>query len=276
MALYDQHLHSRHSFDSHADPEANVRAAMARGLAGLTFTEHFDTHPSEWEACVYDDESYSATIEALRSRFGGELFIGKGIEVCYQPSRMDFIVDHLDRHRFDVVLLSVHYFGDRPVHVRDAWDGMSVVEGTRKYFAYMLEAVRFCERLHRERGPVFDVLAHLDFVKRYTKRFFGEVVVGECMDLIEEILTGCLAAGLVPEINTSTLRQGHEEPMPPSDVIRLYARLGGTAMSLGSDAHRSEDIGSGFDRAVALLAEAGIGRTVVFKDRERVEVPVES
>jgi histidinol phosphatase-like PHP family hydrolase len=47
-------------------------------------------------------------------------------------------------------------------------------------------------------------------------------------------------------------------------------------MSLGSDAHRSEDIGSGFDRAVALLAEAGIGRTVVFKDRERVEVPVES
>ena len=48
MDLYDQHVHSRHSFDSHSEPAACVESAIERGLSGITFTEHFDTHPGDW------------------------------------------------------------------------------------------------------------------------------------------------------------------------------------------------------------------------------------
>ncbi len=274
MDLYDQHVHSRHSFDSQADPAAVVETAIARGLTGVTFTEHFDTHADDWKTCTYDDDAYSITIEGLRAKFAGAIFIGKGIEICCQPRRMDFILDFLQDHEFDMVMLSVHYFGSQALHVREHWNGLSAAEGTRRYLATVLEAVRLCEALHETRGRVFDVLGHLDFVKRYSQRFLGTYDVSGFDGLLDEILGTCIAADLVPEINTSTWRRQMDEPMPGADTIARYVRLGGTAMSLGSDAHRSQDVGADFDRAVAMLRAVGIRGAPVFKKRERLTMAI--
>ncbi len=274
MDLYDQHVHSKHSFDSEAEPAACVDSAIARGLRGLTFTEHFDTHPDEWESCAYDDHAYTTTIEELRSRFGDRIFIGKGIEVCFQPDRMDFILDFLQQHRFDLVMLSVHFFGAHPVHARKHWEGLTVAEGTKRYLETVLEAVRFCEEHHRTHSRVFDILAHLDFVKRYSHRFLGSFDVGRFDGLVNDILRTCIAADIVPEVNTSTLRQQLGEPMPSAEVVARYAGLGGTAMSIGSDAHRAEDVGAGFDQARTILRGAGISRIPIFRNREKETTPV--
>ena len=77
--LHDQHLHSRHSVDSRADPARNCRQALAEGLSGLTFTEHYDTHPSEWEMCRWDYLAISETVSGLREAFGGRLRVGLGL-----------------------------------------------------------------------------------------------------------------------------------------------------------------------------------------------------
>lgn len=285
MKVYDQHLHSRHSFDSRAEPRENVLAALAAGLAGLTFTEHFDAHPHDWQECVYNDEAYSAEIRALREEFGDKIFIGKGIEICYQPGRIEFILDFLSRHRFDMVMLSVHYFGDVPVHRRENWDGLSIEDGTRRYLENVREGVRFCERLHatarreirggKAAGRVFDVLGHLDLVKRYSQRFLGGYAVAECADIIDDILSAALGAGIVLEINTSSLRQSLDETMPNFDVIRRYATMGGEAVSIGSDAHRSADIGAGFEHALNMVRESGLGRLALFQARERKSVKID-
>jgi histidinol-phosphatase (PHP family) len=269
VPLYDQHLHSRHSIDCRTEPRANVEAAIARGLAGLTFTEHFDTHPLDFPRCVFHYADYSAAIDRLRDEFGGRIFIGKGIEVCYQPQRMDFILNFLERHSFDLVMVSVHYFSGLPVHEKENWEGIDPVCGTRQYLEDLLEAVRFVAKLHASRGRVFDVLGHLDLVKRYTLRYYGSYDVTPCADLIDEILRTCLAADLTPEINTSSLRQGLDEPMPNAAAVRRYAELGGTAVSIGSDSHRAEDIGAGFDVAEQMVMSAGLQGLAVFKDRRR-------
>ena len=236
----------------------------ATSLAGVTFAEHFDPHPDEWGECVYDDRACSDAIERLRARFGDQLFIGKGIEIGYYPPRMDSVLDFLDRREFDLVILSTHYLGDRAVHTREDWDGMTPAEGTRRYLESVLEMARFCESLHRASSRVFHVLGHLDLVKRYTERFFGTYDISRFPDLIDEILRTCIAAELVPEINTSTLRQNLDEPMPGGGTIARYAQLGGTAMTLGSDAHLSEAVGADFDHAVTLLRAAGLNQ-VLFK-----------
>lgn len=272
MRIYDQHLHSYHSFDSRAVPQACVEAAIASGLSGLTFTEHFDTHPDDWSECLYDDARYSDTIDALRTQYGRRIFVGKGIEVCYQPDRIDFILDFLDRHTFDIVLLSVHYFDHGAIHRRENWTGLDAAQGTRLYLEHVLEAVRACETLHRARGRVFDVLGHLDLAKRYTRRFFESYDVSGCATLIDDILRTLLAADMVPEINTSTLRQGLDETMPGERTIRRYAELGGTMMTIGSDAHRPEDIAAGFDHAQAMLRRSGVDHIAVFRDRRRTEL----
>ncbi len=256
--------------DSEEDPVANVERALAEGLQGLTFTEHFDTHPSEWPNCQYDYDAIAATLADLRERFGDPLFIGHGIEVCYQPERMDFILDYLESHRFDVVILSVHWFAGRALHILEHWDGLDVEEGTRAYLEQVRDAVRFAGELHARKGRrVFDILGHLDLVKRYTQRYFQRYDVQACGDLIDDILTACLEADLVPEINTSALRQGLDETMPAMPTVKRYAELGGKAMTLGSDAHFADHIGADFATGRAMMREAGLSRLAVFKQRAR-------
>ncbi len=267
MKLYDQHLHSKFSFDSRTDPKDNVQQAISRGLAGLTFTEHFDTDPEDWSSCVYDDESYSQALSALRETHGQNIFIGKGIEVDYAPEREDFILKFLDTHEFDLVMLSVHRFGQAQVHHKKNWQGWDVPRGTRHYLQTVLEAVQWCAKIKQQHGRVFDVLGHLDLVKRYTQRFFGQVDVAQCDDLITEILQACLEADLTPEINTSTLRQGLDEPMPALSTVQRYIELGGVSVSIGSDAHRAADIGAGFDQAVEILREAKVSSLAWFEKR---------
>lgn len=269
MALYDQHLHTWFSTDSETDPADNVRQAVESGLAGVTFTDHFDTHPIEWPLCRYEYNGIARAVRKLRAQYGPRIRIGQGIEVCYQPGQMGRILPFLESHRFDLVILSVHWAAGRAMHLPEHWGEWDVEAATRAYLETVLEAVRFVGNLARQGLRPFDVLGHLDMVKRYTQRFRGGYDVRRHGDLVDQILRGCLEHGLTPEVNTSTLRQGLTEPMPAGWIIGRYADLGGEAMSLGSDAHRAEHVGAGFDIGRTLLEENGIRQLAVFTDRHR-------
>ena len=269
MPLYDQHLHTWFSSDSQADPAENVRHALSLGLAGLTTTDHLDTHRAEWPACRYDYDQLAAVIASLRAQYGHRLFIGHGVEVCYQPAEMSWVLPFLDAHPFDLVILSVHWFAGRALHLREHWTGLDTATATRAYLESVLEAARFALHLKHQGRKPFDVLGHLDLVKRYTQRYFGTFEVRSHGDLVDEILRTCLEAELIPELNLSSLRQSLPEPMPAAWVVRRYAKLGGQAMVLGSDAHAPEHVGADFDQGVAILRDQGIRRLALFKARQR-------
>lgn len=274
MVLYDQHLHTWYSGDCDVDPADNVRQAIDRGLAGLTFTDHFDPHPDEWPLCRYDYDAIARTVEDLRGRFGHQIFIGHGIEVCYQPDQMGWVLDYLDARRFDVVLLSSHYMGKRALHIRDHWDGLDTQSATRAYLETVLKAARFMADLRAQGCRPFDVLGHLDLVKRYTQRYFSTFDVHSHADLVNQILLTCIEADITPELNLSTLRQDLPDPTPASWAVRRYAELGGKAMSLGSDAHHPNQVGAGFPEAAAMLKREGIQQLAIFKNRQRYDVPL--
>jgi histidinol-phosphatase (PHP family) len=48
----------------------------------------------------------------------------------------------------------------------------------------------------------------------------------------------------------------------------------GAAFALSSDAHLPEQVGFGYDEAVAYLADLGIGEICVFERRERRQEPL--
>jgi histidinol-phosphatase (PHP family) len=276
MALFDQHLHTKYSDDSLAEPEANVLAAIERGLDGITFTDHFDTEPTEWPRCRYDYDRLHEAVLSLRATYGHRLFIGHGIEVCFQPARLDFILDYLASHAFDLVILSVHWFEGRALHHREHWRGVDAYRGTQRYLETVLEAAKTAGALRRDGQRAFDVLGHIDLVKRYTRRYFDVVDVAPYRDLVDEILRAAIASDIVPEINMSTTRQGVGEPAPAEWVIRRYAELGGTMMTLGSDAHTAEHIGAGLTEATEILRRNGITQQAVFRARRREAVPLPS
>ncbi len=249
-------------------PREAVLRALELGLSGLTFTEHYDTHPEDWPTCCYDDEAYGADIAALRAEFGGDIHMGKGIEVCCQPDRMKRILEFLAGCDFDVVMLSVHWVdnGASAIHDRNRWAGKTADAMSRAYLAAVLNATEICVNLKQQNRSPFNVLGHLDLVRRYSRRFLETDAPLGHQDLVDAILRNCLAADLVPEINTSSLRQGLDEPMPGPAVVRRYAELGGTALVLGSDAHAVEHLGAGLERAAAMARDCGISRQAVFKN----------
>lgn len=272
MAFFDQHMHTKYSGDSIAEPEDNVRAALKLGLAGITFTDHFDTEPTEWPRCLYNYDKIYEAVLSLRTKYGEQIFIGHGIEICYQPARMDFILDYLAKHEFDLVLLSVHWFDGRALHERPHWDGVDAARATELYLKTVIDAAKLAGTLASDGHRTFDVLGHLDLVKRYTRRYFDVVDIESYRDLVDEILRAAIASDIVPEVNTSSLRQAVGEPMPAEWVVRRYAELGGTMLALGSDAHRPDHIGAGLPEAAAILRRSGIARQTVFQARRRETV----
>lgn len=274
MALYDQHLHTWFSNDSQSDPAENVRQAVERGLSGVTFTDHFDSHPTEWPLCKYDYEGVASAVADLRNRTGDGFWVGHGIEICYQPEQMEKIFAFLDSHRFDLVLLSVHWFRGRALHERPHWTGLAPASATRQYLEAVLDAARFALELKRQGRRPFDVLGHLDLVKRYTQRYFETFDIRPHRDVVDEILRTCIEADLVPEVNLSTLRQSLPEPTPAYWVASRYAELGGRAMALGSDAHRPDHVGMGIAEAAETLKQCGLKYLPVFKNRQRHDEPL--
>ncbi|RJP36688.1 MAG: histidinol-phosphatase HisJ family protein [Phycisphaerales bacterium] len=257
--------------DCLTDPEDNVRAALEAGLAGITFTEHFDLHPHERAGCIYRHDEYSQQIRRLQREYSSHLRIGLGIEVGYFDGGLDGIAAFLVDKAFDLVILSFHYVDDRPLHLPAGWAGLDAATGMRRYLQGVADGLETCAQ-SPYRG-LFDVLGHLDLAKRYSHRMFGVVAMEECADLVDRILSRCLEAAIVPEINTSTIRQGVGDAMPGVAVVRRYAELGGRAMSLGSDAHRATDIGADFDQAAAMLIDAGLEQAV-FQSRHAHYRPV--
>jgi histidinol-phosphatase (PHP family) len=275
MPLYDQHLHSWHSFDSETDPVDNCVAAVYSGLKGITFTEHFDTHPEDWKTCRYDEDKIRQSIAALRERFSDRLFVGKGIEVCYQPDLMDGIRSFLASNYFDMVMLSIHWAGGRPVQEEAGWK-QNWRARTRQYLNTVLEAVRECHRLATVGERPFDVLGHLDLAKRYSARYCGAYDLEACEKVVDDILRECVAADLAIEINTSTLRTGLDEPMPSAWVLHKYVQFGGRRVTLGSDAHVPEHIGADFKTAAQMLSAAGLSRYCVFRNRHATFEPLQT
>jgi histidinol-phosphatase (PHP family) len=271
---YDQHIHTCFSNDSQSEPEENARRAIEQGLSGVVFTDHYDSHPTEWPLCKYDYDGIASAVAGLRSRYGDRLFIGHGIEICYQPEQMEKILGFLESHRFDLVLLSVHWFKGKALHERPHWTGLDAPTGTRQYLETVLEAARFVLQLKQQGLRPFEVLGHLDLVKRYTVRYFGVFDIHPCSDLVDEILRTCLEADLIPEVNLSTLRQSLPEPSPAEWVVARYAELGGRAMTLGSDAHRPEHVGMGVSEAEQMLKRQGIRHLALFRDRQRTDQPL--
>ncbi len=272
--FHDQHLHSRFSGDSKADPRANCLHAIDQGLSGLTFTEHYDRHPTERDSCIWDYAVNADSVSALREEFSDRLTVNLGIEVCYQPDAMPEILDHLQSNHFDLVLLSIHWCGGRPLHVKKEWSGIDHRAATRTYFETALEAMQFCLKLKNTGQRAFDVLGHMDLVKRYARRYWDAFDIHECEDLVDEIWRTVIAADILPEINTSTLRDRVGEPMPGEWTIGRYVESGGKVMSIGSDSHRSDHIGAGFDTAKATLLRAGIEAAAVFTNREMEVIPL--
>ena len=64
-----------------------------------------------------------------------------------------------------------------------------------------------------------------------------------------------------------------EDTMPGLPILKLYKELVGSIITVGSDSHRPERVGYGFDEVYQKLKEAGFVSISVFKNRKNKQQP---
>jgi histidinol-phosphatase (PHP family) len=60
----------------------------------------------------------------------------------------------------------------------------------------------------------------------------------------------------------------------PAPAFLAMCVEAGVPVALSSDAHRPQDVGAGYEQALELLAELGVGELAVFEHRARRMEPV--
>ncbi len=267
--LFDSHLHTSFSSDSDAPMEDMVLRGIALGLDDMCFTEHLDLdYPDNPDGFTFlvDMDAYFREYTRLKETYAGSISLRFGIELGMQmhlPHRYD---DILSRYPFDFVLASQHLVNGEDPYDRIFWDGREEKAVYRSYFRELYD--NLC------RMNQFDCASHLDYIVRYGPHRNRDFTYEDYADVIDPILELIIARGKALEVNSAGLRYGLGSPNPTGDILRRYRELGGSYLSIGSDAHRPEDIASHFDDIRHKLMEIGFTSVSLYRGRVRDDVPL--
>jgi histidinol-phosphatase (PHP family) len=263
----DAHLHTDLSPDADVPIDRYGALAVEQGIAELAITDHLDFDPRR-PAYGIDYGRRLRLVREAAERWAGRVAIRLGVEITYQRRYEEAIRDHLRRHRYDFVIGSVHVDPDAPYHrsrVAGWVAGRPLAEVVAPYFDEVLAAIR---------SGLFDVIGHLDFVKRYLIPHVTPDQLASAPELYEPLLRALVESGMGLEVNTSGLRQAPGETYPAAWVVRRYRELGGRAVTVGSDAHRVDHFAVGLPQGYRIVAGAGLNQLTFRRGAERVTIPL--
>jgi len=229
--LADYHMHSSFSEDSTYPMEAVILKAISEGLDEICFTEHIDYGMAAIVCC--DCEAYYREYKRCAELYKDRIAIKFGIEYGMQTTTVPEFQKNFDSYPYDFVILSCHQVDSQEFWRQDFQRGKSRAEFNERYYREILNVMQMYED--------YSVLGHLDVIRRYDEAgSYSSLAVN---DIITEILTYAIAHGKGIEVNTSSFRYGLTDLTPSRDILKRYRELGGTIITIGSDAHEADHVG---------------------------------
>ena len=260
--MYDSHMHT--TLCKHARGPLGDYAAQAErvGLRGITVTCH-SPMPFGWNPkvrmTVKQLPQYIDMVVAVRDEYAGRVDVRLGMESDYLPGMESWLDDLHSRAEFSYILGSVHPQTDE--YQAMYLEGSTRLEYEKSYFDNLANAAE---------SGLFDCLSHPDIVKIVHP---SQYKVDEHMNTIRRALDRIARAGTAMELNTSGVNKPYREMNPGLEILREMARRG-IPVVLGSDSHDAHRVGVDFDKALAMLQNAGYDSVSYFLERERYELRI--
>ena len=237
----DLHVHTNFSYDNPRDNtmEQNVVSAIHKGIDILCFTEHIECGNIN-TFVDYPFEIRKREFDRLAQKYDGQIKLLLGFEMG-SPHRHPRELAFLRSLEPDMIIGSVHH----PTDYHNINYHMSSKDYEKLYEQEVRKMV--------ECGG-FDVLGHADMLKKYHHHYKPD------LDFLAETLKICVQNDIVPELNTSPLRQmpigpHSQESMISAQMARVYAEFGGKYVTISSDSHDYKTIGSHFEETYDAICD---------------------
>lgn len=268
--ISDSHTHSENSFDGNDSVIMMCERAANLGLYSVTVTDHCECNEYyeneenvNYRKCIEDSIRDTAKARAM---YISKVNIYTGIELGQPCQDRKAAEEVLSLAEYDFVLGSLHNLrGEKDFYFLE-YTKENVPELLERYFRELLELVE---------ENNFDSLAHLTYPMRYIAANPEITTDMSCFkDELDEILKKLAENGKALEVNTSGLRQMIHKTLPDEEVIRRFRELGGKYVTVGSDAHRWGDVGSGIEDGLQLLLKCGYTHFTVYEKRKPKLLPI--
>lgn len=267
--MIDCHVHTHYSKHAVGTVDEVVRAALAKEVRVITFTDHAPFHVDSLNRLFENElDRYFEDIERARTAYRGQIKILRGLELDFLPGATDYTARLLDHYDLDFAIGSIHYIPMAHCEQVKVWDLARLNDPAvlKRYFSALTELLG-C--------GLFDAVGHPDTLLRGV----SESVVHRYM---EPILPAFARHNIAFEVNASGLRKttldlsaGREVhgkwSYPSLSLIHLLIHAG-AAFTIGSDAHTPEDVGVGVREVVDALIPIGLRTVSYFEDRQRIDI----
>jgi len=257
--MYDYHTHSDFSYDCFTQFDEMIQGAIHKGIKEIAVTDHYDPdYPDPDYPFTIDFPRYYKKLLEASDFYKDKIKIIKGVEIGIQHG--DTIAKCeacANDFPYDFILGSFHAAEGQDLYSQ-FFNGRKVEEGVYDFYLYVAD----CLKAYKN----YDVLGHINVIDRY-----GPYIpdYAPYMDTIEKILKGLIHDGKGIEFNTSSYRYGMGERTKPSkEILELYKKLGGEIITVGSDAHKVQDIGTKYDTAISILKSHGFKYISTFENRK--------
>lgn len=259
MKIIDYHVHSDNSFDGKSTILDICNRSVNLNISEICFTEHFSVDPKDVSYNVLNYERYTREIAVCQDIFKGKLIIKKGLEIGepHIPYLEEELKNQLKEMNLDFIIGSVHNINS--VKLRTYMKDKNKNEIYHNYFNEIYELVKNSD---------IDVVGHMDLMKRYAYSEFGNYNFNDYKDIIETILKEAIKRNIGIEVNTSGMRDTVNESYPTVEIIKLYKELGGEIITIGSDAHKNEDVASGYFYTIEMLKKYKFKYIFKYKNRK--------
>ncbi len=265
MIKADCHSHSDFSGDCEVAMTDMVDAAIDKKLEYLALTEH---HDLDFPQCDYDFEldidSYFPYIADLKAKYQDRIIILIGIELGMQTHLHDTLSELVKSRGYDFILASSHLIVGQDPYDANYFNTRGREDGYREYFRYALEQV--------ENFDDFDAYGHLDYVIRYWLEDNKKFEYAEFQDVLDPLLKAIIKKDKSIEVNTSGYKYGLDQPHPSYGILERYYELGGRNITIGSDAHKPEELKRAFDQVEERLKMIGFDGYLVYVQRKPVKI----
>ncbi len=259
----DYHLHTARCGHASGSMQAYLDTARKRGITEVGFADHVYLY---WLPQAERDRSYAMAEEELPDYVETVLALQKqnpdmqvklGLEVDYIPGQESVAAKIISSLPLDYVIGSVHYLKGW------SFDNEKYIAEYQKYDLLQLYEEYFAAVCAAAASGLFDIIAHVDLIKKFGFRPRQNINY-----LYQKVAQTFAASGVCVEVNTAGLRVPARELYPAFALLQWLNKYH-VPVTIGSDAHKPEQVAAGIEQAVQLIKDAGYKRVAVFNRRKR-------